>query len=434
MQFEELDLDYRLAATIADSGYTDMTPIQEATLAKALVGRDILGIARTGTGKTAAYLIPTLNALNFGTTKARMPRALILVPTRELAIQVQKYFERLSAGSNHTSTLLVGGTRYQEQSSDLQRGVDVLIATPGRLIDHIERQNVILHGVQVLVVDEADRMLEEGFMPQVEHIVRLTPFTRQSMLFSATMDRAIERVGREYLHNPLVVEVSPRATVSTQIDQCIYVVESGQSSEEFDFKRVLLRKVLTERGEDITNAIIFCNRKVHVDIVQQSLSVHKFNSEAIHGDMHQSVRTAVMDRFRSGDFKLLIASDVASRGLDIPTVSHVINFDVPVNPEDYIHRIGRTGRAGNTGMSITLCGQGELRSLGAVEKLIGHELPRRSWKAPASEVKRLRRRKSYARKRRRPQSFRSSAGKPARRRRGQRRQHGAPQPNQQSTG
>ncbi|MCY4541410.1 MAG: DEAD/DEAH box helicase [Rhodobacteraceae bacterium] len=424
MKFSELEIAPALASAIAASGYTDMTPIQEATIDKAIQGRDILGIARTGTGKTAAFLIPAINALQYGTTKARMPRALVLIPTRELALQVYEYFDRLTKEINQTSVLLVGGTRYQEQESNLQRGVDIIIATPGRMIDHLERQNVMLHGIRILVLDEADRMLEEGFMPQVEKIVQFTPFTRQSMLFSATMDPEIERLGRTFLHNPLVVEVSPRATVSAKIEQCAYIVGAKNLAEAFDHKRATLRHVLKKHDSEITNAIIFCNRKIHVDIVQKSLKFHKFNCEAIHGDMNQPLRTSVMERFRSGGFKLLAASDVASRGLDIPRVSHVINFDVPVNPEDYIHRIGRTGRAGNKGVSITICAKSELQALGAVEKLIDSELERHTWELPPAEIKRLDKRRQALKRRPRHKSARPGHHKkrpyPKRRRRAKR--------------
>ena len=372
--FKDFGLDTKVLNAIETLGYDKPTEIQAHTIEPAINGRDILGIAQTGSGKTAAFLIPLIKRLAEGKAKARMPRGLILTPTRELAAQIEENYNELSKEIKLSSTLIIGGTSYQEQKKAFSVGVDIIIGTPGRIYDHLERQNVMLHGIQFLVIDEADRMLDEGFIPQVEMICSRTSPLRQTLFFSATMNPEIEKLGDNFLTDPLRIEVSPRASVSDDIEQLVYLVESRDSREVFKKKRSILRKIITNFGDDLSNAIIFSNTKNNVDILQKSMKYHGYKSESIHGDHTQTARTEALTNFRNGDIQFLIASDVASRGLDIPLVSHVINLDVPSNPEDYIHRIGRTGRAGNKGTSVTLCSKKELNSLGSIESLMSQPL------------------------------------------------------------
>ena len=355
-------------------GYDKPTEIQAHTIEPAINGSDILGIAQTGSGKTAAFLIPMIKKLAEGRAKARMPRGLVITPTRELAAQIYENFSNLSADIKLTCTLIIGGTSYHEQQKALNTGIDIIIGTPGRIYDHLERQNVMLHGIQYLVIDEADRMLDEGFIPQIEMICSRTSPRRQTLFYSATMYPEIERLADNFLTAPLRIEVSPRASVSEDIEQLVFIIDKGDSRDIFKKKRNILRKVINHFGDDLSNAIIFSNTKNHVDILQKSMKFHGFESESLHGDHTQSVRTEALNKFRNGEIQFLIASDVASRGLDIPLVSHVINLDVPINPEDYIHRIGRTGRAGNKGTSVTLCNKKEFNSLDSIEKLISKPL------------------------------------------------------------
>jgi superfamily II DNA/RNA helicase len=311
-----------------------------------------------------------LTILEKGRARARMPRTLILEPTRELAAQVKESFDRYGAGQKLNVALLIGGVSFGDQDSKLTRGVDVLIATPGRLLDHTERGGLLLTGVELLVIDEADRMLDMGFIPDIERICKLVPFTRQTLFFTATMPPEIRRITEAFLHNPQKVEVSRPATTAVTVTQC--QVPAGREAHQ---KREVLRHLL--RGaKDLKNAIIFCNRKRDVAIVHKSLQKHGFSVGALHGDMDQSARTAALDQFRKGELPLLVASDVAARGLDIPEVSHVFNFDVPHHPDDYVHRIGRTGRAGRTGTAISIVTPPDQKSIAAIEKLIGQSIPR----------------------------------------------------------
>ena len=363
------------------AGYEEPTPIQSQAIPPALEGRDVLGIAQTGTGKTASFVLPMVNALIKGRAKARMPRSLVLAPTRELATQVADSFLTYSANSNLTMALLIGGVSFGEQLALVDRGVDVLIATPGRLLDHFERGRLLLSGVQIFTVDEADRMLDMGFIPDIERIFRLTPFTRQTLFFSATMPPEIERLTNEFLSNPARVEVTKQASVGGNITQIAMMVEPGRRNLEFKNKRRLLRTAIKSCEDAITNGIIFCNRKADVDVLLRSMRAHKFDCAAIHGDLDQSVRTGVLNEFRDGGRRFLVASDVAARGLDIPIVSHVFNFDVPVNPEDYVHRIGRTGRAGRPGVAITLVTENELKTIDAIESLVESRIKREGFPA-----------------------------------------------------
>jgi superfamily II DNA/RNA helicase len=370
MSFSHLGLSDKVLAAVAATGYTTPTPIQEQAIPHVLARRDVLGIAQTGTGKTAAFVLPMMTMLEKGRARARMPRTLILEPTRELAAQVKEQFDKYGVGQKLNVALLIGGVSFGDQDSKLTRGVDVLIATPGRLLDHTERGGLLLTGVELLVIDEADRMLDMGFIPDIERICKLVPFTRQTLFFTATMPTEIRRITETFLHNPVKIEVSKPASTAVTVTQS--QVPVGREPHE---KREALRALL--RGAtDLNNAIIFCNRKREVALLAKSLEKHGFSVGALHGDMEQSARTAALDQFRKGELPLLVASDVAARGLDIPAVSHVFNFDVPHHPDDYVHRIGRTGRAGRTGTAISLVAPSDQKSILAIEKLIGQPIPR----------------------------------------------------------
>jgi superfamily II DNA/RNA helicase len=369
MSFSHLGLSDKVLGAIDAAGYKTPTPIQDQAIPHVLARRDVLGIAQTGTGKTAAFVLPMLTMLEKGRARARMPRTLILEPTRELAAQVVEHFEKYGKNHKLNVALIIGGVSFGDQDAKLTRGVDVLIATPGRLLDHSERGRLLLSGVELLVIDEADRMLDMGFIPDIERIGKLVPFTRQTLFFTATMPPEIQRIADTFLHNPVRVEVSKPATAATTITQL--QVATGREAAD---KRDTLRRVI-RAADNFKNAIIFCNRKREVAVLHKSLVRHGFNAVALHGDLDQSARTAALDAFRKGDAKLLIASDVAARGLDIPDVSHVFNFDVPHHPDDYIHRIGRTGRAGKSGTSITLVAPADGKSVAAIERLTGFSIP-----------------------------------------------------------
>jgi superfamily II DNA/RNA helicase len=369
MSFSQLGLSEKVLAAVQAAGYTTPTPIQQQAIPHVLARRDVLGIAQTGTGKTAAFTLPMLTRLEHGRARARMPRTLILEPTRELAAQVQESFERYGAGQKLNVALVIGGVSFDDQDSKLTRGVDVLIATPGRLLDHFERGRLLLTGVELLVIDEADRMLDMGFIPDIERICKLVPFTRQTLFFTATMPPEIRRITEQFLHNPVRVEVTPPATTVATTTQ--WLVKTGREPHD---KRDTLRRLIRS-AEGLTNAIIFCNRKREVAALHRSLLRHGFSAIALHGDMDQSARTAALDQFRKNEVTLLVASDVAARGLDILAVSHIFNFDVPHHPDDYVHRIGRTGRAGRSGTAITVVAPADRKSVAAIEKLIGQSIP-----------------------------------------------------------
>src|SRR5881398_2770491 len=373
MSFSHLGLSDKVLAAVAATGYTIPTPIQEQAIPHVLARRDVLGIAQTGTGKTAAFVLPMLTMLEKGRARARMPRTLILEPTRELAAQVKENFDKYGVGQKLNVALLICGVSFDDQDLKLTRGVDVLIATPGRLLDHFERGRLLLTGVELLVIDEADRMLDMGFIPDIERICKLVPFTRQTLFFTATMPPEIRRITEQFLHNPVKVEVSPPATTVATTKQLL--VKTGREPHD---KRDTLRRLIRS-AEGLTNAIIFCNRKREVAALHRSLLRHRFSAIALHGDMDQSARTAALDQFRKNEVTLLVASDVAARGLDIPAVSHIFNFDVPHHAEDYVHRIGRTGRAGLSGTSFTLVAPGDERSVAAIERLIGQPI---AWQDP----------------------------------------------------
>jgi superfamily II DNA/RNA helicase len=379
MPFSKLGLSNKVLAAVKAAGYTTPTPIQEQAIPHVLARRDVLGIAQTGTGKTAAFTLPMLTMLEHGRARARMPRTLILEPTRELAAQVEESFTKYGAGQKLNVALIIGGVSFDDQDTKLMRGVDVLIATPGRLLDHFERGRLLLTGVELLVIDEADRMLDMGFIPDIERICKLVPFTRQTLFFTATMPPEIRRITEQFLHNPVKVEVSRPATTVAAVTQLL--VKTGREPHE---KRDTLRRLIRS-GENFKNAIIFCNRKREVALLHRSLVRHGFNAAALHGDMSQPERTAALDSFRKGDVSLLIASDVAARGLDIPDVSHIFNFDVPFHADDYVHRIGRTGRAGRSGIAISIVTGADSKSVAAIEKLIGQSIPWMSGPPAAAE-------------------------------------------------
>ncbi len=375
-KFNELNLNPKVLKAIEEAGYETPTPIQEGAIPPALEGKDVLGIAQTGTGKTASFTLPMITLLARGRARARMPRSLVLCPTRELAAQVAENFDTYTKHLKLTKALLIGGVSFKEQEALIDRGVDVLIATPGRLLDHFERGKLLLTGVQIMVVDEADRMLDMGFIPDIERIFSLTPFTRQTLFFSATMASEIERITDTFLSAPARIEVARQATASETIEQGVVMFKGGRRDREASNKRKVLRALIDAEGDKCTNAIIFCNRKTDVDICAKSLKKYGYNAAAIHGDLDQSQRMKTLDGFRDGSLRLLVASDVAARGLDIPSVSHVFNFDAPGHAEDYVHRIGRTGRAGREGKAITICSGRDEKALDAIEKLIQKEIPR----------------------------------------------------------
>ncbi len=370
MPFTDLALSPKVLSAVEAAGYTDPTPIQAEAIPHVLDRRDVIGIAQTGTGKTASFVLPMLSLLEKGRARARMPRTLILEPTRELAAQVEENFTRYGQNHKLTVALLIGGVSFEEQDRKLDRGADVLIATPGRLLDHFERGKLLLTGVEILVIDEADRMLDMGFIPDIERICRLVPFTRQTLFFSATMPPEIQKLTGQFLHNPVSVEVARRASTAETVRQLL--VSSSTTPKD---KRAVLRREM-QNASNLSNAIIFCNRKRDVSTLFRSLQRHGFNAGALHGDLDQRERMATLAKFRAGEINTLVASDVAARGLDIPAVSHVFNFDVPSHAEDYVHRIGRTGRAGREGDAITIATPADGKYVAAIEKLIGQPIPR----------------------------------------------------------
>lgn len=364
VKFNELGLDPKILKALDDMGYEKPTPIQAKAIPAALQQRDVLGIAQTGTGKTGAFTLPTMHKLASGRARARMPRCLIVCPTRELAAQVAENVEQYGKYLKLEMALLIGGVSFAEQDKKLMRGVDILIATPGRLLDQFERGKILMTGVQTLVVDEADRMLDMGFIPDIERIFELTPFTRQVLFFSATMPNEIKRLVDQFLHQPVSIQIARTNMTAKTVTQKIVRMPSSDPKQ----KRTALRWLI--ENNDVDNGIVFCNRKRDVDIVAKSLSVHGISSAPIHGDLAQSLRTETLDKFKNGEIKMLVASDVAARGLDVPSVSHVFNYDVPNHSEDYVHRIGRTGRAGRKGDTVMLVARLDEKNYDEILKLI----------------------------------------------------------------
>jgi superfamily II DNA/RNA helicase len=407
MNFSDLGLSPDVLRAIGDSGYSTPTPIQTQAIPTVLMGRDVLGCAQTGTGKTAAFTLPMIDILFAGRLRARMPRSLILEPTRELAAQVAESFERYGKYHKLTCALLIGGESFTDQEKALDRGVDVLIATPGRLLDLYERGKILMSDVKILVIDEADRMLDMGFIPDVERIVSLIPKIRQTLFFSATMPPEIRRLADAFLMNPKEISVAPPASPAATVAQGLAVVQERE-------KREALRSLI--RAEPVKNALIFCNRKRDVDVLHRSLQRHGFDVAALHGDMAQAKRTETLERFKLGEITLLVASDVAARGLDVVGLSHVFNFDVPMHAEDYVHRIGRTGRAGREGHAFTLATPRDKKYVDSIQRLIGKDIPRIDiagvQQFPFSDEKRGRHGGGHDAKPRPPQS--PAAAKPAR--------------------
>ena len=364
MSFEALGLGPEVLQAVTDAGYAEPTPIQAQAIPLVLMGRDVLGCAQTGTGKTASFTLPMIDILAAGRAKARMPRSLVLAPTRELAAQVAKSFETYGKYHKLNMALLIGGESFGPQEAKLDRGVDVLIATPGRLIDHFERGRILLNDVKILVIDEADRMLDMGFIPDVERIVSFLPKIRQTLFFSATFPPEVRRLADAFLINPKQVTVAPPATTAATVEQ----FQVRCASDDY-LKRETLRALI--RSETVTNALIFSNRKVDVDILVKSLKRHGFSVAGMHGDMAQAVRTETLAAFKNGDIQLLVATDVAGRGIDVVGLSHVFNYDVPIHAEDYVHRIGRTGRAGRSGRAFMLVTPDDGKFLDAIVKMTG---------------------------------------------------------------
>ncbi|MBO1081092.1 DEAD/DEAH box helicase [Roseomonas sp. 573] len=367
MVFEDLGLSELLLKGVEDVGYRHPTPIQEQAIPIVLMGRDVLGCAQTGTGKTASFVLPMMDILAGSRAKARMPRSLILEPTRELALQVAENFVKYGQHMKLTHALLIGGESMNDQRDALDKGVDVLIATPGRLLDLFDRGRVMLADCKILVIDEADRMLDMGFIPDVERIVSMLPPLRQTLFFSATMAPEIRKLADAFLQNPKEITVSAPASVATTITAGLVLVAEG------DKRRALRRLVQREK---VQNALIFCNRKRDVDVLYKSLSKHGFSVGALHGDLPQSVRFATLEKFKNNELQLLVCSDVAARGIDIGGLSHVFNFDLPFHAEDYVHRIGRTGRAGREGHAYSIATADDAKLLSAIEGLTGREIPR----------------------------------------------------------
>ncbi len=364
--FAGLGLSPEVTRAVAEAGYTEPTPIQTKAIPHVLQGRDVLGCAQTGTGKTASFTLPMIDILAHGRVRARMPRTLILEPTRELAAQVADNFAIYGKYQKLSMALIVGGVSFADQNQKIDRGVDVLIATPGRLLDHFERGKLVMSAVEILVIDEADRMLDMGFIPDVERIVKLLPPARQTLLFSATLFPEVRALADSFLNDPKEISVAPPASPVDSVDQALIVVPEREKARA-------LVALLRER--DVKNALIFCNRKRDVDAVRQTLGRHGFDVGALHGDMDQPVRTETLRRFKKGEIGILVASDVAARGLDIAVLPCVINFDVPTHAEDYVHRIGRTARAGRRGSAFTLAAPPDGPYLAAIAKLIGNEIP-----------------------------------------------------------
>ena len=368
MSFADLGLSPELLQSVTDAGYTEPTPIQASAIPSVLMMRDIIGIAQTGTGKTASFVLPMIDILAHGRRRALMPRSLILEPTRELAAQVAENFEKYGKGHDLKMALLIGGVQMGDQVKALADGVDVLIATPGRLMDLFGRGKILLTGCSLLVIDEADRMLDMGFIPDIEEICTKLPKQRQTLLFSATMPPPIKKLADKFLDNPKMIEVSRPASSNLNITQYLVPVD-GQRS-----KQSRLRALLGQ--PEVESAIVFCNRKTTVRELNKALRQNGYRSGEIHGDMEQSERIAELDRFKAGEVTILVASDVAARGLDIKGVSHVFNYDAPWHPDDYVHRIGRTGRAGATGVAYTLIAPDDAENIANIEKLTGQVIQR----------------------------------------------------------
>ena len=370
MKFKDLGLCKEILLSINNIGYKEPTEIQKKAIPNILIGRDILGCAQTGTGKTGSFIMPLIEILNSGKSKSRMPRSLVLVPTRELAIQVSEEFNKINKYLKLQMVLLIGGTSFAEQESKLSKGVDVLIATPGRLLDHTERGKVIIKDIKLLVIDESDRMLDMGFIPDVIKINKLLPKIRQTLFFSATLSNEIRNIGKDLLINPKEISINPYSSTSKNIDSTF--IKTSNNNKMNDLKKLLCI-------DPIKSVVIFCNRKADIEKVSKFLNKYNFNTVSLHGDMEQNLRIKSLEMFKDKSAKMLIASDVAARGIDIDGLSHVFNYDVPNNPEDYVHRIGRTGRAGKQGKAYTLFDDNDNKTIILIEKLIKKKVNKTSF-------------------------------------------------------
>jgi len=370
--FKELGLSDPLLATLETTGYQNPTPIQAQMIPYVLAGKDVLGTAQTGTGKTAAFILPLIDILASGRAKARMPRSIVLEPTRELAVQVKDNFQ--AYGKNHKLKvgLLIGGESFTEQEKVLNRGVDVLIATPGRFLDLYQNGKILLSDIKLFVIDEADRMLDMGFIPDVTKIAGILPKKRQTLLLSATMAPEIKKLSTTFMMQPQEVSVTPPAQVADTIETYLVAVKGTKKTLDKN-KRATLREIL--KTKNITNAIIFCNRKIDVTTLHTSLNRHGFASAELHGDMNQAQRLESLGQFKKGNVNFLIATDIAARGIDIDDMPCVVNFEVPINAEDYVHRIGRTGRAGKLGVAYTFLAAHDQKKIQNIFKLTGQEIP-----------------------------------------------------------
>jgi len=378
MSFADTGLSEDVLRAVKDTGYETPTPIQAAAIPTVLMGRDILACAQTGTGKTASFTLPMIDVLAHGRAKMRMPRSLILEPTRELATQVAENFDTYGKYHKLSKALLIGGTDMKKQAKVLDSGADVLIATPGRLLDMFERGHLLMRDVKILVIDEADRMLDMGFIPDIEKIVTMLPPLRQTLFFSATMAPEIKKIADKFLMNPKIISVAPPASTADTVTQGLVTLKPGGDFRGQDGKKKLKRNALRKliAHENVRDAIVFCNRKIDVATVYKSLTKHGLSVGQLHGDMSQPARTETLAGFKNKDFSILVCSDVAARGLDVPNLSHVFNYDIPNNAEDYVHRIGRTGRAGNEGHAYTLALPEDGRYVKDIEKLIGKAIPK----------------------------------------------------------
>lgn len=370
MPFDELGLSPELLSAIAERGYTEPTPIQAQAIPQVLMMRDVMGLAQTGTGKTASFVLPMIDILHDGRARARMPRSLILEPTRELAAQVAENFDVYGKNHKLNKALLVGGESMGDQQRILERGVDVLIATPGRLLDLFERGNILLNDIKILIIDEADRMLDMGFIPDIEKIVSRIPPQRQTLMFSATMPPEIKRLADKFLSNPKMITVAAAATTAVTVTQNLVWVPGKRKREALD----KLIRMENDKGE-FKNAFVFCNRKRDIDDLAKWLRQKGYRAAGLHGDMVQAARYEVLGKFKADELNVMVCSDVAARGLDISGVSHVFNYDVPMHADDYVHRIGRTGRAGREGRAYTLATTDDEKYVSSIQKLIKKDIP-----------------------------------------------------------
>ena len=360
MNFDELGLCKDIVSAVNEKGYKNPTEIQKNAIPHILTGRDLLGCAQTGTGKTGSFLMPLAEILNSGKSKSRMPRSLILAPTRELEMQLSEEFNFINKFLKLQMALLIGGVSFTEQDNKLSKGVDVLVATPGRLLDHIERGKVIIKDVKILIIDEADRMLDMGFIPDIMKINKLLPRIRQTLFFSATLSSEVRDIGKNLLINPKEITVNPYSSTSTNIESYFF---QTHNKNKLDDLKTLLNIV------SFKSAVIFCNKKSDINKINTFLKKNNYKTVCLHGDMDQNSRTNSLEEFKNKSADILIASDVAARGIDIKDLSHVFNYDVPNNPEDYVHRIGRTGRAGRKGMAYTIFNDNDKKNILLIERL-----------------------------------------------------------------